>query len=120
MEVTVSVVDYAWHSVNIKLLLQPEDSTGHMPCRWRHIFIHFRSVLWNCTKETTLPGFGMLWFDEVGISNILSFIKVKEKHGVRYYHDEEIFAILKPIHEVLFNPRGGVYNTIIRGNGTWH
>ena len=53
----------------------------------RHIFIYLRNGSWNCTKETTLPGFGMLWFDEVGISKILSFIKVKDKHDVRYYHD---------------------------------
>ena len=49
----------------------------------------------------------MLWFDEVGISNIISFSKIKEKQDVRYYHDEYIFTVLKPIHEVLFNPRVG-------------
>ena len=49
----------------------------------------------------------MLWFDEVGIYNILYFSKIKEKHDVRYYHDENIFAVLKPMHEVLFNTRVG-------------
>ena len=73
----------------------------------RHIFIHFSDVSWNFTKETTLPGLGKLWFDEIGIYNILSFIKAKEKHGVWYYHDEYIFTVLNPIHAVLFNPRVG-------------
>ena len=49
----------------------------------------------------------MLWFDEVGIYNILYFSKIKEKHAVRFYHDENICAVLKPLHEVLFNPRVG-------------
>ena len=70
----------------------------------RHIFTHFSNGSWNCTKEITLPGFGMLWFDKVGISNIIYLINSKDKHDVRYYHDEDIFAVLKPMHEVLFNP----------------
>ena len=42
----------------------------------------------------------MLWFDEVGIYNILYFSKIKEKHDVRYYHDENIFAVLIVTHIV--------------------
>ena len=72
-----------------------------------HIFTHFSDGLWNCTKETTVPVFRMLWFDEVGISNILSFRNIKDKQDVLYYHDRYIFVVLKPMHEVLFNPRMG-------------
>ena len=86
----------------------------------RHIFIHFIDGSWNRTKETTLPGFGMLWFDEVGISNTLSFIKVKEKNYVRYYHDEYIFTLLNPMHGFLFNSIVGGSNTMTRSNRTWH
>ena len=71
----------------------------------RHIFIHFIDGSWNRTKETTLPGFGMLWFGEVGISNILYFSKINDKHDVWYYHNEDILAVLKHMHEVIFNPR---------------
>ena len=73
----------------------------------RRIFIHFSNGLWNCTKETTVPVFRMLWFDEVGISNILSFSNIKDKQDVLYYHDRYISAVLKPMHEVIFNPRMG-------------
>ena len=34
MEVTVSVVDPDWKSVNSQHHLQPEDSPGHTSCRW--------------------------------------------------------------------------------------
>ena len=49
----------------------------------------------------------MLWFYKVGISNIIYFSKIKEKHNVRYYHDEYIFTLLNPMHGFLFNPRVG-------------
>ena len=100
---------------NQKIFQDIHQAYGH------HIFIHFIDGLWNCTKETTLSGFGMLWFDEVGISNIIYFSKIKEKHNVRYYHNEDIFAVLKPMHEVIFNPRvGGGSNTMTHRNKTWH
>ena len=107
MEVTVSVVDPDWKSVNIKIFCNRKIFQDIRHAYGRHIFIHFSDRLWNCTKETTLIGFGMLWFDEVGISNIIYFSKIKEKHNVWYYHNEDIFAVLKPMHEVIFNPRVG-------------
>ena len=45
MEVTVSVVDSAWQSGNIKLLLQPEYSTGHTSCRWTSYFHTLQSYI---------------------------------------------------------------------------
>ena len=45
----------------------------------RHIVIHCNSGSWNCAKEATLPVFGMVWFDEVVFSKILSLSKVKGK-----------------------------------------
>ena len=53
-----------------------------------HIFVHCSDGSQKCTKETTLPVFRMVWFDEGGISNILAFGKVKEKLDVRYYQNE--------------------------------
>ena len=75
-----------------------------------HIFLHFSAVLQICTKESNLPGFGMVWFDEGGISNILYFSNFKDKHNVRYYCDEDIYEFLKPTHKVFLNTSvGGLY-----------
>ena len=87
--------------------MQPKDSPGHTSFRWTSHLYPLQIWIVYCTNETTLPGLGMLWFDEVGIYNILYFSKIKEKHDVRYYRDENIFAVLKPMHEVLFNTRVG-------------
>ena len=67
---------------NQKIIQDIRHAYGH------NIFLHFRAVLQICTKETTLPGFGMVWFDEGGISTILYFSKFKDKHNVRYYCEE--------------------------------
>ena len=52
----------------------------------------------------------MVWFDEGGMSNILYFIRFKDKHNVRYYCDEYISEVLKPTHKVFLNTSvGGIY-----------
>ena len=78
----------SWKSLYLWWILLGNQLTANILYKWnivqgirhsdgRHIFIHFSDGLWNCTKETTLPGLGMLWFDEVDIYNILSFSKIK-------------------------------------------
>ena len=47
------------------------------------------------------------WSFRVRRCNVLSFININNKQDVLYYHDEYIFVVLKPMHEVLFNPRVG-------------
>ena len=49
----------------------------------------------------------MLWFDEGVISNVLYFIKFREKHYIQYYHDKGISEFLKLIHKVFFNTSVG-------------
>ena len=40
----------------------------------------------------------------------MSFSKTKKEYGPRYYQYEDVFAVLKPMHEVIFQPReGGLY-----------
>ena len=75
-----------------------------------HIVIQCNAGLWTLTKEDIITGFGRVWFNEGGITSVLSFRKVNKKHDVRYYYDGEIFTILKPTHEVILNPIvGGLY-----------
>ena len=49
----------------------------------------------------------ILWFDEGGIYNVLYCIKVKEKHYIQYYLDDNISEVLKPMHKVFFNTSVG-------------
>ena len=64
--------------------------------------------------------FGTVWFYERGIANILYLRRFKDKYNDRYYHNEYIFVIMNPTHEVLFNTSGGRSNTTTRGIGAWY
>ena len=99
---------------NQKIILDILHDYGH------HIFLHFSAILQICTKETTLPGFGMVWFDEGEICNILYFSNVKDKHNVRYYCDEDISEVQNLIHKVFLNTSVGTSTTTVSGNGKWH
>ena len=67
----------------------------------RYITIHCNARSSQCTREATLPGFGVVWFNEGGIANILSFSKFNKYYDLQYYHDDDVFAVLKPTHRVI-------------------
>ena len=54
------------------------------------------------TKEYTPKGYGVVWFDEGDIANILSFIRIWDKYSIRYDTKRNYFSIVKPDKEVLF------------------
>jgi hypothetical protein len=51
----------------------------------------------NVTLEMgMLPGYGLVWYDPVGIANIVSLSKLKEKYHVLFNSDSNIFVVTKP------------------------
>ena len=50
----------------------------------RYIMIHCNSINFRVMKEATLNGYGVVWFDEGAIANILSFRRIREKYPVCY------------------------------------
>jgi hypothetical protein len=51
----------------------------------------------NVTSEMgTLPGYGLVWYDPVGIANIVSLSRVREKYHVSFNSDNNIFIVTKP------------------------
>jgi hypothetical protein len=43
-----------------------------------------------------LPGYGPVWYDPVGIANIVSLSRVWEKYHVSFNSDHNIFVVTKP------------------------
>ena len=91
---------------------------AHVLCKWnilkyiryaggRYIKIHCNTGSRRCTMEAMLSGFGTVWFYEGGITNISSFAKVNKYYNLWYYHNEYVFTVLKPTHEVIFQPSNG-------------
>ena len=64
--------------------------------------IHLNSIKCCITKETTLKGYGCVWFYEGNISNILSFVRIRQKHPARCDTKGNYFSIIKPDKAVLF------------------
>ena len=52
--------------------------------------------------ESTLIGYGEVWFDEGTIAKILSFSRIREKYIVPYDTKGNYFYIIKPGNEILF------------------
>jgi hypothetical protein len=51
----------------------------------------------NVTSEMgTLPGYGLVWYDPVGIANIVSLSRVREKYHISFNSDNNIFVVTKP------------------------
>jgi hypothetical protein len=51
----------------------------------------------NVTLEMgVLPGYGPVWYDPVGIANIVSLSRVREKYDVSFNSDHNIFVVTKP------------------------
>jgi hypothetical protein len=51
----------------------------------------------NVTSEMgMLPGYGLVWYDPVGIANIVSLSRVREKYHVSFNSDNNIFVVTKP------------------------
>jgi hypothetical protein len=51
----------------------------------------------NVTSEMgTLPGYGLVWYDPVGIANIVSLSRVREKYHVSFNSAHNIFVVTKP------------------------
>jgi hypothetical protein len=51
----------------------------------------------NVTSEMgTVPGYGLVWYDPVGIANIVSLSRVREKYHVSFNSDNNIFIVTKP------------------------
>jgi hypothetical protein len=43
-----------------------------------------------------LPGYGPVWYDPVGIANIVNLSRVREKYHVSFNSDHNIFVVTKP------------------------
>jgi hypothetical protein len=43
-----------------------------------------------------LPGYGPVWYDPIGIANIVSLSRVREKYHVSFNSDQNIFVVTKP------------------------
>jgi hypothetical protein len=51
----------------------------------------------NVTSEMgILPGYGLVWYDPVGIANIVSLSRVREKYHVSLNSDHNIIVVTKP------------------------
>jgi hypothetical protein len=51
----------------------------------------------NVTSEMgMLPGYRLVWYDPVGIANIVSLSRVREKYHVSFNSDNNIFVVTKP------------------------
>jgi hypothetical protein len=51
----------------------------------------------NVTSEMgMLPGYGLVWYDPVGIANIVSLSRVREKYHVSFNSNNIIFVVTKP------------------------
>jgi hypothetical protein len=51
----------------------------------------------NVTLEMgVLPGYGPVWYDPVGIANIVSLSRVREKYNMSFNSDDNIFVVTKP------------------------
>lgn len=51
----------------------------------------------NVTSEMgVLPGYGPVWYDPIGIANIVSLSRVREKYHVSFNSDQNIFVVTKP------------------------
>ncbi len=51
----------------------------------------------NVTSEMgILPGYGLVWYDPVGIANIVSLSRVREKYHVSFNSDQNVFVVTKP------------------------
>ena len=68
----------------------------------RYIAIHFNSGKHWVTKEANIKGYGPVWFDKGSISNILSFIRIREKYPACYGTEGGYCSLMKPDKEVLF------------------
>ena len=55
--------------------------------RGRYITIHCNSGKLRVTKESTLKGYGTVWFDKSSITNIIYFRNIRDKYPV-YYETE--------------------------------
>ena len=61
-------------------------------------------------KEETLKGCSMVWYKEVEITNILSFVKIREKYPIRYDPEGDYFVVVKTDREILFmQSSSGIY-----------
>ena len=45
----------------------------------RYITIHCNAIKRRITKEATIKGYRTIWFDEGSITDILSFVRIREK-----------------------------------------
>ena len=81
---------------NPRLVQNIRHTVGH------YITIHCNSVNRRVMEEATLKGYGTAWFDEVAISNILSYSRIRYKYPVHYETEVNYFSIIKPYKEVLF------------------
>ena len=52
--------------------------------RRRYITINCNARKHWFSKESTLKGYGIMWFDKGAIANILSFRRIREKYPVSY------------------------------------
>jgi hypothetical protein len=51
----------------------------------------------NVTSEMgMLPGYGLVWYDPVGIANIVSLSRVREKYHILFNSNNNIFVVTKP------------------------
>ena len=76
----------------------------------RYIKTHCNVGKCRVTKESTLKGYGTVWFDEGAITNILYLSSIREKYPIYYDTEGNYFSVVKPDKEVLLrNLPSGIY-----------
>ena len=103
-------MDPAGKSAYSRLVQKPPAGAIYIPLRGWYITVHCNARKRRITKEATLKYYGKVWFDEVSISNIFYFRRIREKYPINYYTEGNYFSIMKPYKEVLLRQiPSGIY-----------
>ena len=71
----------------------------------------------RCSRAETLKNIGEIYLHKNGLANILSYVKVKDKHNITYDDVQEIFIIHTPYKRVHFRrSKRGIYYHDCRPN----